>query len=54
MVLNLASLEVVNGGPRASCRYLGMRTKHGEGRMCKTRKEAVEDRETTDLSAMGK
>ena len=29
-------------------------TKRGKSRGCKTRKEVVEDRETTDLSAMGK
>ena len=30
------------------------RTNHGEGRGCKSRKEAEEDRENTDLSVMVK
>ena len=32
----------------------GYLTKHGKSRGCKTRKEAEEDRETTDLSAIVK
>ena len=43
--------KVVDGGPCESCRNL-RGTKHGKSRCCKTRKKAVEDRETTDLSAM--
>ena len=43
----------VDGGPGVPCRNL-KGTKHGKSRGCKTRKEAVEDRETTDLSAMVK
>ena len=42
----------VDGGPRVPCRNLGG-TKHGKSRGRKTRKEAGEDRETTDLSWMG-
>ena len=34
--------------------YLGSETKHGKSRGCKTRKEMVESRETTNLSAMAK
>ena len=44
--------EEVVGGPRASYRYLGWGVKHGEGRRCKPRNEAEEDRDTTDLLAM--
>ena len=43
----------VDGGPHAPCRNLG-RTKHGKGRECNTIKDAVEERETTDLHAMAK
>ena len=37
------------------CRNLGRgkETTHRKSRGCKTGKEAIEDRETTDLSAMG-
>ena len=43
----------VDGGPCEPCRTLGG-TEYGKGRGCKTRKEVVEDREPTDLSAMVK
>ena len=43
--------EVDAGGPRACCRYLG-RINHRKE--CNTRKEAEEDKEITDLSAMAK
>ena len=43
----------VDGGLRAPFRNL-VGTKQGKSGGCKTRKDALEDRETTDLSAMGK
>ena len=42
-----------SGGPCVPCRKWG-RKQHARSRGCKTRKEVVEDRETTDLSAMAK
>ena len=47
--------EVV-GGPRAPCSNPegGRGAKHVSGRGCRTRKEVVENREPTDLPAMGK
>ena len=43
----------VNSGSCEPCRNL-RGTKHRKSRGCKTRKEAGEDKETTDLSAMVK
>ena len=43
----------VDGGSRVPCRNLGG-TKHRKSRGCKTIKEVIEDRETTDLSVMAK
>ena len=45
--------EGVTGGQHASCIYLG-ETNHKVGKGCKTRKEAEEDIETTNLLAMVK
>ena len=39
---------------RAACRYLGVGINHRKGSVCRTRKEAEEDRETTDLLPMSK
>jgi len=44
----------VDSGPRAPSRNLESGTKHGKGGGCKTRKEVEENRETTNLSVMGK
>ena len=55
--------EVSAGSLRRGCGWTtcilqvpggGGRGKHAEGRGCKTRDEAEEDREATDLSAMAK
>ena len=42
----------VTGGACVARKIRGSGTKDGKVKGCKTRNEAVEDRETTDLSAM--
>ena len=55
MILDLGSFTKKGVESRLceSCRNLGGR-KHRKNRVCKTRNEVVEDRETTELSVMVK
>ena len=55
MILDLGRFtrKGVDIGPCEPCINL-WGTRHGKNRVCKSKKEAVEDRETTDLFAMAK